>query len=257
MTVKDIMRYLDKFGPKGPEEILLFGDINQEVSGIAVCWMPTLEVMEKAASEGCNLIICHENLTFPYNFYIFGRHLETTLAWKANRERLAFLARKNMAVIRAHATLDRAYIANRFYEAAGLGAADGAKRTGNIAAIGGISLEELALRLKEKLRLDRVRVTGNPDRIIKKAGVAPGGLGLSVNMSFLQGLVDEQVDCIITGEADEESLRFAEDSGVCFLETSHIACESMGLAEFKEDLQNDFPDLRVRMIDAGVPWRYV
>ncbi len=257
MVVKDVVNYLEKFGPGGSEEILLFGDIRQEVRGIAVCWMPTLEVISKAASMGCNLIICHENLTFPYNFYIFGQHLEKTLAWKANMERIKLLAVNNMSVIRAHAKLDKAYNIDWFREAMELKTVEDQNSRGSIVAIQETTLKELALHIKEKIGLNCIRVTGPMDARIRKVGIAVGGLGISVNMGFLQRLVDESVDVILTGEADEESLRFAEDSGVCFIETSHIVCESIGLAKFAEDLKRDFPDVKVEMVYAGIPWRYI
>jgi len=36
------------------------GDPSQEISGIACTFMATVEVLQKAAAEGCNLVITHE-----------------------------------------------------------------------------------------------------------------------------------------------------------------------------------------------------
>lgn len=257
MKVRDVFQYMDKFGYRGSEERILFGNADQEVSAIAVCWMPTIEVIKKAAEIGCNLIICHENLTFPYNFYTFGQHLENTIMWKSNMERLSLLIKHNISVIRGHATIDHAYIGRCFEEAIGMTEKDGAKKDGNITVIEKTTLEELARDIKRKVKLDTIRVTGDLKTEIQRVGFAIGGVGISVNMGALQKLVESYANVIITGEADEESLRFAVDSGVCVIETSHIAYEEIGLEKFAKDLGDEFNGIVVIMVYGGIPWTYI
>ena len=66
MKILEIENFLKEIKPRYTEgEGFLFGDPEQELKGILVCWMATIEAIKKAIKKGCNLLLCHEDPFFP------------------------------------------------------------------------------------------------------------------------------------------------------------------------------------------------
>jgi putative NIF3 family GTP cyclohydrolase 1 type 2 len=63
-------------------------------------------------------------------------------------------------------------------------------------------------------------------------------------------------DAIICGEALDYAFRAAVDADIALVETAHVSSENPGLREFARRLSAKLPDIPVRFIDAGLPWRY-
>ena len=79
MKIKDVIECLKDEGTwvrwnRCTRDRVLFGDDDQEVKKIGVCWVATNKVIEQALKKGINFIISHENI-----FYTTGTHLETKL----------------------------------------------------------------------------------------------------------------------------------------------------------------------------------
>ena len=61
MKVSDFRQYLcDLRGKFNPDEGLLFGDEDNEIRGIQVSWMVSLDAIENAHNAGTNLMLVHE-----------------------------------------------------------------------------------------------------------------------------------------------------------------------------------------------------
>jgi len=221
---------------------------------VLVSWMATLGAIEAAAERGCNLLLAHEELTYPSGGRGGGfEHL----AWRVNRLRLSALARHGITVYRAHGMLDRICILDDFGRALGLpepGIRDGYVR---IHEIEPITVRELAAQVKERMDLDAVRVTGDLDQQVSRIGLPWGGLGLNVNMSFVERLLDSGADGLIAGEMDDYAMRYVIDAGVPMIETSHAVSENIGLRNFCQTLRDKFPGLRVEFFDVGRGWKNV
>src|ERR1035437_8963826 len=120
MTAREVCQHIASLSPPlGAEEGFRYGDSEAEVSGVLVCWMATLAAMQEAVAEGCNLLVCHEDLFFPYAFLdpAFEKHI----TWPVNRARIKTMAEHDLVVYRSHSTLDRALICDEFSRALGLG----------------------------------------------------------------------------------------------------------------------------------------
>ena len=76
MKIKDVIECLKEEGTwvRCTRDRVLFGDDDQAVKKIGVCWVATNRVIEQALKKGINFIISHENI-----FYTTGTHLETKL----------------------------------------------------------------------------------------------------------------------------------------------------------------------------------
>ena len=168
MKAIDFKEYLEKISPGlGSEEGFRFGDPNIEVKGILVSWMATKDAIEKAIDEDCNLMVIHEGLFYPYEFQR-DENFEKYLTWSVNHARLKMLSEHNITVFRAHGTLDGLCILDLFAESLGL--PEPTVRHGYIRIydVPPITVEDLALNVKEKLNLKAVRIVGDPHRKIRR-----------------------------------------------------------------------------------------
>ncbi|MFQ6097714.1 MAG: hypothetical protein ACE5O2_08295, partial [Armatimonadota bacterium] len=117
MKAVEVEEYIvSKAGPKGGDEGFRWGAPGVEVRGVLVSWMATLEAIERAAAEGCNVMVVHEDVFFPYESR--GRP-EEWMTWGPNRARLGRLADCGVTVMRAHGMLDRLCVLDDFAEQLG------------------------------------------------------------------------------------------------------------------------------------------
>ena len=256
MNATQVQEYLESVSPgRGYEEGFRFGSPHVEVSGILVCFMATLDAIGHAAEEDCNLIIAHEDLFFPYDF---GQtKLQDSMTWTVNRARIEALCEHEITVIRAHGMLDRLCILDVFGEVLGLPEPVVSEGYIRIYDIPPTTVRELAADVKERVGLPLVRVVGDPQSTVKRVGAPWGGLGLSVNVSFIESLLQHDPDVLIAGETDDYAMRYVLDAGLAMIETSHSASENPGLRQFADRLAKDFPQMKVVYYDCPVPWRYL
>src|SRR6266550_919598 len=120
LCTKDIHRWLEeKVGHRlHPDEGVMFGDPNRELSGVSVCWMPSPENMEMAAAAGHELLIHHEALMYPYPF----EHQQplNAIHWYTNSQRLGTLGKHNLVSTRLHTTIDELWIFEDFTQQIGV-----------------------------------------------------------------------------------------------------------------------------------------
>jgi len=256
MKVEDIKEYLLRRcnRPLGKEEGILFGDPYIKIEEILVTWMVTLDAIEEAIKRDCNFILCHEALFYPY---VIPEGLGDVLSWSANRKRLELLAKNNITVFRAHGLLDYLLIAEYFGKTCNLGEPIVKEGIAYIYKIIPITLKEFAKNIKISVSLPCIRVVGNLEKEVSKIGIAVGGIGLSVNIGFWETLLRYNVDVILVGETDEYAIRYALDSGVAVVETTHPSSENPGLKKFSEELAKDFSDIKVYFYDVGNKWTYI
>ena len=257
MKALDFKEYLEKISPGlSSEEGFRFGNPNLEVKGILVSWMATKEAIEKAIDEDCNFMIVHEDLFYPYEFQR-DETFEKYLTWSVNHTRLKMLAEHNITVFRAHGTLDRLCILDDFAETLGLPEPTVRKGYVRIYDVPSITVKDLALDVKKKLNLKAVRVVGDFDREISRIGLPWGGLGLSLNIGFLEELLRYAPQVLIAGETDEYAMYYALDADVNIIETGHSISENIGLKGFVEKLKRDHPETKIVFYECEKPWRFL
>jgi putative NIF3 family GTP cyclohydrolase 1 type 2 len=256
MKATEIGAFVESLGEGiGQEERFRFGDPHTEVRGVLVCWMATVDAIETAAANECNMILCHEELTFPYEFR--DASAIRYLWWRPNARRLSLLGKHGIVVYRAHGMLDRYCILDDFGRFLGLPEPVVKEGYIRIYEVEPITVRELAEQVKQRTGLPHVRVSGDPDKVVHRIGAPWGGLGLSLNTSFMQSLLEHDPDVFIAGETDDYGMRFAIDAGVPMIETSHATSENPGLEHFARDLKQQFPDLKVLFYANPPPWTTV
>ena len=240
----------------GPEEGFRFGDPNIEVSGILISWMTTTKAIERAIKEKCNFMIVHEDLFYPYGFQRDAQ-FETCFTWSANYKRLKMLSEHDITVFRAHGTLDRLCVLDAFAEALSLPEPSVKYEYVRIYDIPETTAGQLALEVKRRLDLEVLRFTGKPNHIVKRIGLPWGGLGLSLNIRFIETLLKHEPDALIAGETDEYATFYALDAGVDMIETGHSVSENIGLKEYAETLKREYPETKVVFFECERPWAFL
>jgi len=250
MTAREVMSWLEQRDKEmGREEGFKFGDPEAQVTGVLVCWMANGPALEEAAANGCNLVICHETLFYPQSAAIDGER-----CWPANRRRMELMSDHRIAVYRAHGKLDRLCIFDDFAAALGLRDVCAGEGYARIYSLPATRVSELAERAKQATGLPAVRVVGDLERRVERVGLPWGGLGLFVNISFMEQLIENGAEAGIAGETDEYAMRFAEDAGLALIETSHAASENIGLRHFAAMLAGAHPGLKVIFHESGPGW---
>ncbi len=256
MTAAEIAALIEQLAPpRGGDEGFRFGTPQAEVAGVLVCWMCTLEAIRAAVAERCNLIITHEELHYPYSFRQPG--LENHMVWPVNHARFSALAKHDITVYRAHGMLDRFCILDDFARLLGLPEPSVREGYYRIYDIEPVAVSELVERVKSAMGLAHLRVTGPVDKMVQRIGLPWGGLGLSLNVSFLNALLAYQPDCFIAGETDEYAQRFCQDAGVVMIETGHAASEEPGLDNFARWLAEQIRPVPVKFYRLSPAWQIV
>ena len=253
MTAADMAAYIESLAvERADDEGFKFGDSEAAVRGVLVCWMCTLAAIERAVAEECNMIVCHEEMLYPYG--ASASDSEEHMTWTVNRQRIQALSRAEITVYRAHGMLDHYCILDDFAAELGLGNAAVSEGFYRIYDIEPRTVAQLTEQVKQVMAMDCVRVTGDPAREVSRVGLPWGGLGLSVNIGFVEGLLRYHPDVLIAGETDEYAMFYCLDADVPLIETSHAGSENFGLAHFADDLASAMPETRVVFHRCPVPW---
>jgi putative NIF3 family GTP cyclohydrolase 1 type 2 len=262
VTIKEFQQYVLglKQAVGGPatlnsDEGLLLGSPEAEVEGILTCWMGTVEALERAGAEGCNLVVIHETFYFHPWFPTHGLQPQN-MAWRANGRRVVAAVRNSLNVFRLHGSLDLICIYDDFAEALGIKGVKRGAGWDRVFPIEETTVGELVERVKRVFRLDRVRMTGRMDQRVRCAGLPWGGLALDSNISYLQRCVELGTDVFLAGEADEYGFTFAADSDIPLIESGHYVSETLGMTNFARRLRKDHPGLKAVEYEGRRPFEH-
>lgn len=236
------------------------GNPDEPVAGIALTMMATMDVLERAAASGKNLIITHEP-TF-YNHLdkldvLPEKEKDPVLAAK-----LAFIAEHHLVVWRFH---DHWHRRNPDGIEAGMAHALGWEKQQDpenqyLFAVPETTLESLSANLKKKLDIHVLRVVGDPHLKVKKVGLVPGASGLQKETLALER---NDVDVLVTGEPREwETVEYVADAVTqgrhkALIILSHIPSEQAGMEECTRWLKAFVSEVPVEFVPAKTPfWRY-
>ena len=199
-----------------------------------------IELFERAAAEGADLVLVHHGL--------FWKGPPRPLDRPAKR-RLELLFEADMSLAAYHLPLD-AHLehGNNALLAAGLGA----QVDGPFAGIGvtagfpgdGIAAEELASRVRDLVGREPLAILAGPAQVRSLAIVSGGGQG------YLPEAIASGHDAFLTGESSERNFNEAREAGVHFVAAGHYATETLGVRRLGDLLAERFG---VRHVFIDVP----
>ena len=239
--------------PPGTVDTVKAGDPSTPVTGIAITFLDTMDVLREASRRGANLVITHEPT--------FYNHLDETAFFADDpvyREKLAFIQQHHMVVFRLH---DGIHASSPDHIAIGLVKSlgwQGYTDAGDpfTLTIPRTTLAKLTTELAGKLKIQTLRVVGDPNLAITRVAILPGASGLKKQVLALRR---DDVEVLIAGESSEwEAVEYARDASAqgrhkALILLGHESSEEPGMEQCTEDLRALFPKLLVIHISAGQP----
>jgi putative NIF3 family GTP cyclohydrolase 1 type 2 len=233
------------------------GDASQEITGIAITFLATCEVIEQSAQLGANLIITHEP-TF-YNHRDETDWLSQHPSYAAKRR---LIEESHIVIWRFHDYLHSLPPDSTFMGLLnGLGWEDqDSSEPPYSCTITPMMLLELGQWVKSRLGLSTVRVVGDLETTCRKVCVLPGFPPAEMQMSAL-GHPD--VDVLITGEIHEwETSEYVRDATYLgypkgLIVAGHAASEEPGMQWIIPWLQERLPGVAIHFIPTTTAFHYL
>ena len=233
------------------------GNPDVEVKGIAVTMMATLDVLQRAAAAGQNLIITHEP-TF-YNHLDKPDELEQKENDPVLAAKRAFTQEHNLVIWRFH---DHWHRMKRDGIEAGMAHALDWEKFQDAAnqylfSIPETDLEHLAVDLKTRLKIRVMRVVGDPKLKVSTVALVPGSSGFAKETRALE---ISGVQVLVTGESREwETVEYAADAVTegkpkALIILGHIPSEQAGMEECARWLKTFVGEVPVEFVPAREPF---
>jgi len=257
-TVGTIIAYVEELSghPLYRDEGVKHGDAGRHVTAILVCWMATAAALAEAARLGCQMVLAHESLCYPYNATDRTDNPEGWQQWPTNRRRRELLERHGLVLLRVHGSPDEICLYDGFAKLLTLGEPVAAEGLAKVYEVATIPLAALAQRVKRATGLERVRISAphGLDQVVRRIGLPWGRLGLFPNVGYQKRLIELGCDVLIAGESDDYGFRFSAECGIPMIETSHVTSENPGLERFCRLLRGRFPKLDVHYYACPPAW---
>lgn len=231
------------------------GNPDTRVTGIAVTMMATMDVLQRAAAQGLNLVITHEPT--------FYAHLDKPEGLDDNdpvwAEKRAFIEKHSLVVWRFH---------DHWHERAPDGIEAGVVKQLRwekyqtpdnqfLFHIPEMSLRSLAAYVADRLHSPVVRVVGDPQMPVRVVALSPGAAGFQHEM---QSLTRKDVDVLLVGETREwETVEYAADAVTqgkkkALIVIGHVPSEQPGMDECTFWLKSFVKNVPIEFIPAKQPF---
>jgi putative NIF3 family GTP cyclohydrolase 1 type 2 len=235
-----------------PHEGFRFGAQDAELTGILVCWLPTLPAIRRALAQGCNLIVAAGPFRFPPSYS--GARLEQHLSDRVTLQRLRELDRAQISLFRAQESLAE-ILEESLAGALGLPEPQiGGDPPRRIYHVSPLPARQMAEHVRQQLDVEELRVCGDLVRVVRRVGLLWGNRGSAHNPNGLEPLLSLEPDLLIAGDADEYPMRASIDAGVPMVLIGHARSLAPGLRRFAAMLRGQFPGLRVEQFENPRPW---
>jgi len=233
------------------------GNPEVPVTGIAVTMMATLDVLQRAAAAGDNLIITHEPTFFDH--LDKAEQLPEKDSDPVLKEKRRFIDKHGLVIWRFH---DHWHARNPDGIEAGMVHALGWEKFQDahnqyLFDIPETPLEKLASDIKRLLEIRIVRIVGDPDLRVTRLALAPGAAGFARHAKALE---ITGVQALVIGEAQEwETVEYVADAvsegkQKSLIILGHIPSEQAGMEECTRWLKTFVTEVPIQFIPAREPF---
>jgi dinuclear metal center YbgI/SA1388 family protein len=225
---------LSSFSDYGPQGLQVVGA--QEVTKLACAVSSSLELFERAAAAGAQLVLVHHGLLWENEPKTIDRRM---------RLRLEALFAADLTLAGYHLALDaHPEIGNNALLARELGV----EVEGPFAGVGQGGrlsepepLEAFLARVRDRVSPEPLVFAEGPDPVERVAILSGGGA------RYLDDAAAAGYDLYLTGEPAEPSLHTARELGISFVAAGHYATERLGIQALTATLAERF----------GLEWEFV
>lgn len=228
---------LDSFKDFGPQGLQVVGA--DDVSRVICAVSSSLELFQRAAEAGAQLVIVHHGVLWENESRVIDRRV---------RRRLETLFDADINLAGYHLALDaHPELGNNALLARELGVeVDGPFMELGVGGRTAQRLEDLLARIRARINPDALAFahgSGEVDRV----AIVSGGAARYLTDAAAQGY-----DVYITGEPAEPSQALARELDITFVAAGHHATEKLGVQALTEELANRF-NLEWEFIDLPNP----
>jgi putative NIF3 family GTP cyclohydrolase 1 type 2 len=231
------------------------GSPETRVTGIAVTMMATLDVLQRAAAKGQNLIITHEPTFYNHLDRPEGMD-ENDPVWKEKRD---FIEKNGLVIWRFH---DHWHLRKPDGILAGMVPALGWQKyqsaeNPHLFTVPETTLEKLAADVAKRLETPVLRVVGNPEMRVTKLALSPGSAGFQRETHALEM---ENVEVLLVGETREwETVEYAADAlsegrKKALIVIGHVPSEQAGMEECARWLKTFVKDVPIEFVATKQPF---
>ena len=247
MRTKEIVQYIDSFAPFStamPYDNcgLLIGSGETEPTGAVVSLDATLEALQYALENRCNLVVTHHPIIFNAL-----KRIDTQSA-------VYQYIRYGVSVISAHTNLDMVKgglndaLAKRLgltgVTGLGLVSPNGPVYEGRVGMLPApLTPDALAGQVKERLGLEAVGLVcreGLEEKPLTRVAVCSGA-----GSSLLYDCAQEGADALVTSEIQHNIAQDALDMGIVMIDGGHYGTEILAVPLLAKRLEEQFPELPV------------
>ncbi len=250
MKVYEICNVLEDIAPLLRQEEwdncgLLIGEFGTEVTKVLVCLDVDLMILEYAAENGYNFIISHHPLIF--------KGVTKIVEENEVQKIIAFSILNKISIYSMHTNYDFADYSMNDHIAELLelddirGYADDERgfKIGRMGTVkNGISIKQLAKRVKERLKLENLSYSGDNEKIIKNILISTG----SFDYDLLKPSNDD-VDLIISGDIKYHAAKMLQEKGIAVIDAGHYGTEITFSPLIKKQLSNLLGDVTIDVVD--------
>jgi len=233
---------------------VIAGNPDTPVTGIATTMMSTLDVIERAAAAGKNLVITHEP-----TFYLHQDKTEPLVADATYQFKADFIRRHGMVVFRFH---DHWHAHHPDGIALGMARELGWEANADPADLrlftfSGTPLGRFAKEIAARLKIRTMRVVGDPSLEVRRAIASWGYVSQERGIELL---ARPDVDVLIGGETREwEVVEYAQDiiatgKKKALIVMGHVASEQSGMKYCAEWLRSFVTEVPVEFVAAPEPF---
>jgi putative NIF3 family GTP cyclohydrolase 1 type 2 len=233
---------------------VIAGNPDTPVTGIATTMMATLDVIERAAAAGKNLVITHEP-----TFYLHQDRTEPLASDPTYRFKADFIRKHGMVVFRFH---DHWHARHPDGIAVGMARDLGWESNADPAdprrfTFPGTPLDRFAKEIASRLKIRTLRVVGDPNLAVHRVFANWGYVSQEPG---IQALARPDVDVLIGGETREwEVVEYAQDiittgKKKALILLGHVVSEQSGMKYCAEWLKSFVTEVPVEFIAAPEPF---
>ena len=235
---------------------LLVGDTEAEIDTVLVSLDVTDACIDRAVRDHARLILTHHPLIFMPLRQICEQDFIARRVRKMIRNDINYFA--------MHTNFDIAKMADLNAEDLELkspellwpertdknGEPCGFGRIGTVE--GEPTLAEFAGKVKKAMRLPFVRISGDPDRVIRVGAVSSGAGKGAVSDALRKG-----ADVLVTGDLDYHTAIDAVAQGLTLIDAGHYGTEFTYIRYMEKYMRENFPELTCLAMDIRQPYEVV
>jgi putative NIF3 family GTP cyclohydrolase 1 type 2 len=233
---------------------IVAGNASTPVRGIATTMMATLDVLQRAAAAGRNLVITHESTFYSHQDTVDQLTRDSTYQFKVD-----FIAKNQMVVFHLH---------DHWHARRPDGIAEGMIRElgwvesteanqPRIFSFPATRLDRFAKDMASRLKIRTMRVLGDPALEVKRVIASWGYVSQLPGIALL---ARPDIDVMVAGETREwEVVEYAQDAisagrkkGLILM--GHVVSEQAGMKYCAEWLKPIVPEVPVEFVAASEPF---